>query len=73
MKFFLLFSVSAVMLCSLPEATIGQDISPKSKFQVKSDLALRQLNKNFCWFHPRAAAMPGFGKNGKPAVIIVNV
>lgn len=70
MKFFLLYSVLAVMLCSLPKATIGQDISPKPKFQVKSDFALRQLNKNFCWFHPRVAAMPGFGKNGKPAVIM---
>ena len=70
MKCFPLHCLIAVMLCAHSEITIGQDISSRSKFQVKSDFALRQLNKNFCWFHPRVAALPGFGKNGKPAVIM---
>lgn len=40
------------------------------QFRVQTDTAYQELNKNFCWFHPRAAAIPGFGKNGKPAVIM---
>lgn len=40
------------------------------QFRVQTDVVYQELNKNFCWFHPRAAAIPGFGKNGKPAVIM---
>ncbi len=40
------------------------------QFRVQTDTAHQELNKNFCWFHPRAAAIPGMGKNGKPAVIM---
>ena len=70
MKCFLLHCIIAVMLCAHPGITIGQDISARSKFHVKPDFAIRQLNKNFCWFHPRATALPGFGNNGNPAVIM---
>ena len=30
----------------------------------------QELNPGYCWFHPRAAAMPGYGKDGGPAVIV---
>lgn len=70
MKFYLSTCLLLLMLCAYQETTIGQETSPMAKFLVKSDFALRQLNKNFCWFHPRAAAMPGFGQNGNPAVIM---
>jgi len=30
----------------------------------------QELNPNFCWFHPRVAAMPGYGQEGKPAVLV---
>ncbi len=40
------------------------------QFRVQTDTAYQELNKSFCWFHPRAAAIPGFGKNEKPAVIM---
>jgi hypothetical protein len=40
------------------------------QFRVQADVAYQELNKNYCWFHPRAAAIPGFGENGKPAVIM---
>ncbi|MBL7735259.1 MAG: exo-alpha-sialidase [Chitinophagaceae bacterium] len=40
------------------------------RFTVRADTAYQELNKNFCWFHPRAAAIPGFGENGMPAVIM---
>jgi hypothetical protein len=39
-------------------------------FSVQTDVALRKLSPDFCWFHPRAAAIPGFGKGGNPAVIM---
>jgi len=39
-------------------------------FQVEPSVALRELNPKFCWFHPRAAAIPGLGNNGQPAVIM---
>jgi hypothetical protein len=40
------------------------------KFSVQTDVAHRELSRDFCWFHPRAAAIPGFGKGGNPAVIM---
>ncbi len=38
--------------------------------ECKCDVAVRELNPDFCWFHPRIAAMPGLGKNGQPSVIM---
>lgn len=53
----------------------GFNYKPLNKFQhlqfrVQTDVAHQELNTNFCWFHPRAAAIPEFGNNGKPAVIM---
>jgi hypothetical protein len=39
-------------------------------FSVETQVAHRELNPGFCWFHPRVAALPGFGKEGRPAVIM---
>ncbi|MDI9606074.1 MAG: sialidase family protein [Bacteroidota bacterium] len=39
-------------------------------FSVKTDVAHQELNEEYCWFHPRATAVPGMGKDGKPAVIM---
>jgi hypothetical protein len=39
-------------------------------FRVQTDVAHQELSPKFCWFHPRAAAIPGFGKGGNPAVIM---
>jgi len=40
------------------------------QFRVQADVAHQELNKNFSWFHPRAAGIPKFGNNGNPAVIM---
>lgn len=40
------------------------------KFRVQTDVAHQELNTKFCWFHPRVAAIPGYGQNGMPAVIM---
>lgn len=69
MKFQSYFTL-LIMLCVYQKTTIAQDFFQNLNFRVKSDFALQQLNKNFCWFHPRAAAIPGFGQNGNPAVIM---
>ena len=39
-------------------------------FRVKTEVAHQALNPKFAWFHPRAAAIPGYGKDGVPAVIM---
>jgi hypothetical protein len=39
-------------------------------FEVRADVVLRKLSPDFCWFHPRVAALPGFGKDGQPAVVM---
>jgi len=58
-------------LCLLLFAvSINHGISQQLTFKVQSDFAFRELNRNYCWFHPRVAAVPGYGKNGMPAVIM---
>lgn len=39
-------------------------------FDVQADVVLRKLSPDFCWFHPRVAAVPGVGKDEQPAVIL---
>lgn len=49
--------------CRLPAA------EPLS-FTVRRDVPLHELSIDFCWFHPRVAAIPGAGKDDRPAVIL---
>ena len=39
-------------------------------FTVQRDVPLREVSPDFCWFHPRAAALPGHGRDGRPAVVV---
>jgi hypothetical protein len=39
-------------------------------YTVKLDTVLKEFDGTFCWFHPRAGAIPGAGKDGGPAVVI---
>ncbi len=39
-------------------------------FSVETTAPLQELNPKFCWFHPRAAAIPKLGKDGQPLVIM---
>ncbi|MGI6338461.1 MAG: neutral/alkaline non-lysosomal ceramidase N-terminal domain-containing protein [Bacteroidales bacterium] len=41
-----------------------------SGFPVKTDVAYQELSENYCWFHLRATAIPGMGKNSNPTVIM---
>jgi hypothetical protein len=39
-------------------------------FTAKAEVVFKQLSPDFCWFHPRVAALPGHGQAGQPAVIM---
>lgn len=64
-------SVRALVCCLL---TLGWSTSISAvdpiAFQVRPTIALQELNPRYCWFHPRAAAIPGAGSDGRPAVIM---
>jgi hypothetical protein len=48
-------------------SAVAADVLP---FRVQTQVVHRELNEAFCWFHPRAAAMPGHGRDGGPAVVL---
>lgn len=39
-------------------------------FDVTAEAVFKELTPSFCWFHPRVAPLPGFGKDGQPAVVM---
>jgi len=39
-------------------------------FEVEAEVAHQELRSDFCWFHPRAAAIPDIGRDGMPSVIM---
>ena len=44
--------------------------TPTLDFEIKRDIPLQEVNEEYCWFHPSAAAIPGAGQDGLPAVIM---
>ena len=40
------------------------------RFDVRAEVVHQELSPEFCWFHPRVAAIPGAGKDGRPAVVM---
>ena len=43
---------------------------PRLRYDVKAEAVIKELSAAFCWFHPRVAPLPGYGKAGQPAVIM---
>ena len=39
-------------------------------FTVERGIPIQDANPSFCWFHPRAAAIPGAGERGGPRVVM---
>ena len=39
--------------------------------KITREIPLEEVNEAFCWFHPRAAAIPGAGRDGQPRVVMV--
>ena len=59
----------AAGLC-LTRPAAGEDKSPgELDFQIKVEVIHQQLSNKLCWFHPRAAAIPGAGRDGLPKVV----
>jgi hypothetical protein len=44
--------------------------TPILNFAVRQEIPLQEVNDQYCWFHPRTAAIPGAGANGQPAVVM---
>lgn len=51
-------------------ATHARADEPSVEFTVKLDVIKQELSPQFCWFHPRLAAVPGAGQAGKPLIIL---
>src|SRR5687768_7090462 len=58
----------AAALTAAPAA--GQQPPANPGFEIELDVVHRELRPDWCWFHPRAAAIPGRGRDGGPAVIL---
>lgn len=57
-------------LCLILFFSESQGYTQDLSFRVQQDVAIRELHKDFCWFHPRVTAIPGYGKGRKPAIIM---
>jgi len=40
------------------------------RFEARSGAVFQELNAKSCWFHPRVAALPALGRDGRPAVVM---
>ena len=83
MSRFILKSLLAMSLTADPLLSAGEDesavIEPDAAqepaksdpvLSVKLEVVKQELHPDFCWFHPRVAAVPGAGRRGGPAVIM---
>jgi len=61
--------VSGSIVLTSGSVLFGEEPRPLG-FTVKLEVVRQALTPEFCWFHPRAAANPGLGKDGKPAVVM---
>lgn len=59
-----------VVLAATLFAAVSLTAAEPLGFEVQTTVAHQELNPGFCWFHPRVAALPGFGTEGRPAVIM---
>ena len=67
----LLVLMAAVVAGAQPEEQkSGDPMTKPLDYSVQLDTVLKEFDGTFCWFHPRAGAIPGAGEDGKPAVVI---
>ncbi len=60
----------AIWCLAIPcPAVIAEDKKPLG-YELVAKGIHQELSPEFCWFHPRVAALPGYGKEGQPAVIV---
>ncbi len=44
--------------------------APPLSFRIQREIPLQHASPEFCWFHPRTAAVPGAGQSGHPRVVM---
>ncbi|MDP7304273.1 MAG: hypothetical protein QGG09_14305, partial [Pirellulaceae bacterium] len=64
--------ISGTVLCLITTSfsNFGRGAEPPVEFQVQLDVALQELSPDYCWFHPRVAAVPGLGEKDDPLVVL---
>lgn len=66
------YIVNAALSAILPLLLVGTSRADEPlSFGVQAQPVFKQLSPAFCWFHPRVAPLPGFGKGGGPAVVMM--
>jgi len=65
----LALTLGVCLLALLLAGDLPADVAPLP-FTVKLEAPLQELHPDWCWFHPRAAALPGVGRDGRPAVVL---
>jgi hypothetical protein len=61
----------ALVADGLCTVVLAQDsLKAPLDYRIQLDVPLKALNPDFCWFHPRSAAIPAGGCDGQPAVIM---
>jgi len=63
------FLCGLVMISLLRASHVSVAAEPLA-FDVKLNVVKQELHPEFCWFHPRVAAIPGAGREGQPAVVM---
>ena len=65
-----LCGLAAALLVPPSHASLLAAPATPLAFDVKLDVVRQELRPDFCWFHPRVAAIPGAGREGRPAVVM---
>lgn len=62
------FLIAACAMSAMANASTIR-AQPVQDIAIETRTMLRELRTDYCWFHPRVAAIPAAGKAGGPAVI----
>jgi len=66
-----LFVPAAAVWADAPNREPGEETADVLDYRVQVETAYEQLSDEFFWFHPYLAAIPGAGRNGHPAVLML--
>jgi hypothetical protein len=70
MSLVVLLSCLALTGCRTSAKAAGKGLIDAMQISIEQDVAIQDSNDKFCWFHPRAAALPKAGRHGNPRVIL---
>ncbi|MEX2171196.1 MAG: sialidase family protein [Pirellulales bacterium] len=69
-RLYLFITCTGLLVASHGASALAEDAAGTLAFESRADVAHQELSPDFCWFHPRVAPLPGFGRDGQPAVIM---